>query len=206
MLKRLFDILFSSLGLIVMFPILIFSAIATKLDSQGPALYRGKRIGRYGKPFRIYKFRTMVINAEELGGSSTPNDDPRLTRVGKFIRKYKIDELPQLINVLKGEMSFVGPRPQVPEDVALYTKEEKSILSVRPGITDWASIKYHNEGEILRGSPDPDQAYIEKIRPGKIKLELEYVRYCSFWVDLRILAKTTKTLFLDKIWTKRRIE
>ncbi len=178
-----------------MFPILIFSAIATKLDSQGPALYRGKRIGRYGKPFRIYKFRTMVINAEELGGPSTANDDPRLTRVGKLIRKYKIDELPQLINVLKGEMSFVGPRPQVPEDVALYTKEEKSILSVRPGITDWASIKYHNEGEILRGSLDPDQAYIEKIRPGKIKLELEYVRNHSFRIDLKILLKTIKTLF-----------
>ncbi len=195
MLKRLFDILFSSLGLIVMFPILIFSAIATKLDSQGPALYRGKRIGRYGKPFRIYKFRTMVINAEELGGPSTANDDPRLTRVGKLIRKYKIDELPQLINVLIGDMSVIGPRPQVLEDVALYTEEEKNILSVRPGMTDWASIKYHNEGEILRGSQDPDQAYIEKIRPGKIKLELEYVRNHSFWIDLKILLKTIKTLF-----------
>ena len=199
MLKHLFDILFSSLGLIVMFPILIFSAIATKLDSQGPALYRGKRIGRYGKPFRIYKFRTMVINAGELGGPSTANDDPRLTKFGKLIREYKIDELPQLINVLKGEMSFVGPRPQVPEDVALYTKEEKSILSVRPGITDWASIKYHNEGEILRGSLDPDQAYIEKIRPGKIKLELEYVRNHSFWIDLKILLKTIKTLFSTRV-------
>jgi len=199
MLKRLFDILFSSLGLIVMFPILIFSAIATKLDSQGPALYRGKRIGRYGKPFLIYKFRTMVINAEELGGPSTANDDPRLTRVGKWIRKHKLDELPQLINVLMGQMSFIGPRPQVPEDVALYTKEEKNILSVRPGMTDWASIKYHNEGEILRGSPDPDQAYIEKIRPGKIKLELEYVRNYSFWVDLKILLKTIKTLFFTRI-------
>jgi lipopolysaccharide/colanic/teichoic acid biosynthesis glycosyltransferase len=199
MLKRLFDILFSSLGLIVMFPILIFSAIAIKLDSQGPALYRGKRIGRYGKPFRIYKFRTMVINAEELGGPSTANDDPRLTKFGKLIRKYKIDELPQLINVLKGEMSFVGPRPQVPEDVALYTKEEKNILSVLPGITDWASIKYHNEGEILRGTQDPDQAYIEKIRPGKIMLELEYVRNHSFWIDLKILLKTVKTLFFTSV-------
>lgn len=199
MLKRLFDILFSSLGLIVMFPILIFSAIAIKLDSQGPALYRGKRIGRYGKPFRIYKFRAMVVNAEKLGGSSTPADDPRITNVGKYIRKFKLDELPQLINVLMGDMSFIGPRPQVPEDVALYTKEEKSILSVRPGITDWASIKYHNEGEILRGSPDPDQAYIEKIRPGKIKLELEYVRNHSFWIDLKILLKTIKTLFSTRV-------
>lgn len=199
MLKRLFDILFSSLGLIVMFPILIFSGIAIKLDSQGPALYRGKRIGRYGKPFRIYKFRAMVVNAEKLGGSSTAADDPRITNTGKYIRKYKLDELPQLINVLKGEMSFVGPRPQVPEDVALYTKEEKSILSVRPGITDWASIKYHNEGEILQGSSDPDQAYIEKIRPGKIKLELEYVRNYSFWIDLKILLKTIKTLFSTRL-------
>ncbi len=199
MLKRLFDISFSSLGLIIMFPILIFSAIAIKLDSKGPALYRGKRIGRYGKPFRIYKFRTMVSNAEKLGCPSTAVDDPRITRAGKLIRKYKIDELPQLINVLEGKMSFVGPRPQVPEDVALYTKEEKSILSVRPGITDWASCKYHNEGEILRGSPDPDQAYIEKIRPGKIKLELEYVRNHSFWVDLKILLKTIKTLFSTRL-------
>ncbi len=206
LLKRLFDIIFSSIGLTIMLPLLIFTSIVVKLDSKGPALYRGKRIGRYGKPFLIYKFRAMVVNAEKLGGSSTPADDPRITNAGKYIRKYKLDELPQLINVLKGEMSFVGPRPQVPEDVALYTKEEKSILSVRPGITDWASIKYHNEGEILRGSPDPDQAYIEKIRPGKIKLELEYVRNRSFWVDLRILAKTTRTLFFGKMWTKRRIE
>ncbi len=206
LLKLLFDIIFSSIGLTITFPLLIFTSIVVKLDSKGPVFYRGKRIGRHGKPFRIYKFRTMVINAEKLGGASTANDDPRITRVGKLIRKYKLDELPQLINVLIGDMSVIGPRPQVLEDVALYTEEEKNILSVRPGMTDWASIKYHNEGEILRGSPDPDQAYIEKIRPGKIKLELEYVRNCSFWVDLRILAKTTKTLFLDKIWTKRRIE
>jgi len=197
--KRLFDIVFSLIGLTLLTPLLSTIAILIKKQDRGPMLYRGIRVGRYGKLFRIYKFRAMVVNAEKLGGSSTPADDPRITNVGKYIRKYKLDELPQLINVLMGQMSFVGPRPQVPEDVALYTKEEKSILSVRPGITDWASCKYHNEGEILRGSPDPDQAYIEKIRPGKIKLELEYVRNHSFWIDLKILLKTVKTLFSTRL-------
>ena len=197
--KRIFDIIFSVFSLLILGPLLIIIALIIKINDGGPALYRGIRVGRYGKLFRIYKFRAMVVNAEKLGGSSTPADDPRITNAGKYIRKYKLDELPQLINVLKGEMSLVGPRPQVPEDAALYTKEEKSILSVRPGITDWASIKYHNEGEILRGSPDPDQAYIEKIRPGKIKLELEYVRNYSFWVDLKILLKTIKTLFFTRV-------
>jgi len=199
MAKRLFDITFSTIGIVILSPLMLIIAILIKKEDRGPVLYRGIRVGRYGKLFRIYKFRAMVVNAEKLGGSSTPADDPRITNAGKYIRKYKLDELPQLINVLKGEMSLVGPRPQVPEDAALYTKEEKSILSVRPGITDWASIKYHNEGEILRGSPDPDQAYIEKIRPGKIKLELEYVRNYSFWVDLKILLKTIKTLFFTRV-------
>ena len=199
MAKRLFDITFSTIGIVILSPLMLIIAILIKKEDRGPVLYRGIRVGRYGKLFRIHKFRAMVVNAEKLGGSSTPADDPRITNAGKYIRKYKLDELPQLINVLKGEMSLVGPRPQVPEDAALYTKEEKSILSVRPGITDWASIKYHNEGEILRGSPDPDQAYIEKIRPGKIKLELEYVRNYSFWVDLKILLKTIKTLFFTRV-------
>ncbi len=199
MLKRLFDIIFSAIGLIIISPLLIFSAMVIKLDSKGHVFYRGIRIGRHGKHFKIFKFRTMVMNAEKLGGPSTADDDPRITKTGKFLRKFKLDELPQLINVLMGDMSVIGPRPQVPEDVALYTEEEKKILSVRPGITDWASIKYHNEGEILRGSPDPDQAYIEKIRPGKIKLELEYVRNYSFWVDLKILLKTIKTLFFTRV-------
>ncbi len=199
MAKRLFDITFSIIGLLILSPFMLIIAILIKKEDGGPVLYRGIRVGRYGNLFRIYKFRTMVNNAEELGGSSTADDDPRITKTGKFLRKYKLDELPQLINVLMGDMSFIGPRPQVPEDVSLYTQEEKKILSVPPGMTDWASIKYHNEGEILRGSPNPDQAYIEKIRPGKIKLELEYVRNHSFWIDLKILLKTIKTLFFTRI-------
>lgn len=206
MLKRLFDITFSVTGLVLLFPFSVLFTILIKLESKGPVFYRGTRIGKIGKPFRIFKFRTMVVNAEKIGGPSTADDDARITKTGKYLRKYKLDELPQIINVLKGEMSFVGPRPQVPADVALYTREERAILNVRPGMTDWASIKFHNEGEILRGSPDPDQAYVEKIRPGKIKLELEYVRTHPFWVDLKILMKTMQTLFDTRALTKRIVE
>lgn len=196
MLKRLFDILFSSLGLIIMFPFLIFCAIAIKLDSKGPVFYRGKRNGRYGKPFRIYKFRTMVVNAEKLGGPSTADDDPRITKTGKFLRKYKLDELPQLINVLKGKMSFVGPRPEVQHYVDMFTEEEKAILNVRPGITDWASLWNPDEGAILAGSLDPEKAYMEKIRPEKLKMQLKYVRERSLWIDLKIILLTLKTIMI----------
>ncbi len=196
MLKRLFDILFSSLGLIVVFPFLISSAIAIKLNSKGPVFYRGKRIGRYGKPFRIYKFRTMVVNAEKLGGPSTADDDPRITKIGHLLRKLKLDELPQLINVIKGEMSFVGPRPEVQHYVDMFTEEEKAILNVRPGITDWASLWNPDEGAILKGSKDPEKAYMEKIRPKKLKLQLKYVRKRSFWIDLKIILLTLKTIMI----------
>ena len=194
--KILFDILFSAFGLIVMSPPLIFSAIAIKLNSKGAVFYRGKRIGRYGKPFRIYKFRTMVENAEKLGGSSTADDDPRITKTGKFLRKYKLDELPQLINVLKGEMSFVGPRPEVQHYVDMFTEEEKAILSIRPGITDWASLWNPDEGAILKGSKDPEKAYMEKIRPEKLKLQLKYVKEGSFRIDLKIILLTLKTIMI----------
>jgi lipopolysaccharide/colanic/teichoic acid biosynthesis glycosyltransferase len=153
------------------------------------------RIGRFGKPFRIFKFRTMVVNAEKLGGPSTAGDDPRITEVGKFIRKYKFDELPQLMNVLKGEMSIVGPRPEVKMYVDMFTEEEKSILSVRPGITDWASIWNPDEGAILAGSPDPEKTYMEKIRPEKIRLQLKYVEEKSLWVDFKIIVRTLETIF-----------
>jgi lipopolysaccharide/colanic/teichoic acid biosynthesis glycosyltransferase len=132
----------------------------------------------------------MVVNAENMGGPSTADDDPRITKIGKFIRKYKLDELPQLINVLKGEMSFVGPRPEVSHYVNMFTEEEKAILGVRPGITDWASMWDSDEGAILAGSPDPEKTYMEKIRPEKIKLQLKYVREKSFWVDLKIIFQT----------------
>lgn len=136
----------------------------------------------------------MVVDAEKLGGPSTSDDDLRITRVGKLLRKYKLDELPQLINVLKGEMSIVGPRPEVSMEVETYTNEEKRILNVKPGITDYASLTFHNEGEILKGSKDPHQAYREKIRPEKLKLALKYVEKQSFWVDLKIIFKTIKAL------------
>jgi len=138
----------------------------------------------------MMKFRTMVANADRIGGSSTPDDDPRITRVGRWLRRYKLDELPQLVNVLKGEMSIVGPRPEVPEYVAMLTEDEREILSVRPGMTDWASIWNSDEGAALAGSDDPERTYLEKIRPEKIRLQREYIRRRSFWVDMRIIGRT----------------
>jgi lipopolysaccharide/colanic/teichoic acid biosynthesis glycosyltransferase len=192
--KRTFDIVASSLSLPFLSPAILLIAILVKLFSPGPVFYRGLRIGRQGVPFKVFKFRTMVSNAEKIGGPSTADDDPRITGIGRFLRKYKLDELPQLINVLKGEMSLVGPRPEVPHYVNMLTKEERAILSVRPGITDWASICNSDEGAVLAGSPDPEKAYMEKIRPEKIRLQLKYVRERSFFVDLEIIFKTLRTI------------
>lgn len=188
--KRVFDLFFSALGLLILLPLLLVIALAIKLDSPGPVFYHGERVGKDGRLFRIFKLRTMVVNAEAIGASSTADDDPRITRTGKFLRQYKIDELPQLINVLLGQMSFVGPRPQVKWAVDLYTPEERLILSVPPGITDSASLMFHNEGEILKGSTDPDRDYMEKIHPEKVRLSLEYVRSRSFWLDIRLIWRT----------------
>jgi lipopolysaccharide/colanic/teichoic acid biosynthesis glycosyltransferase len=193
-LKRSFDVLASVLGLLFLLPFLLVLVVVIKLDSRGPVFYRGLRAGHFGKPFRIFKFRTMVHNAEKIGGPSSAADDPRITRSGSFLRRYKFDELPQLINVAAGEMSLVGPRPEVIQEVQLYTEEEKRLLEVRPGITDWASIKFRNEGEILRGSADPHQAYREKIRPEKVRLGLEYVNSHSFATDCKIIAQTLKAI------------
>ena len=192
--KRTFDITASLLGLLFLSPVILLIAILIKLYSSGPVFYRGLRIGRQGVPFKVFKFRTMVSNAEKMGGPSTADDDPRITGIGRFLRKYKLDELPQLINVLKGEMSLVGPRPEVPHYVNMLTKEERAILSVRPGITDWASICNSDEGAVLAGSPDPEKAYLEKIRPEKIRLQLKYVRERSFWTDLRIIFQTLQVV------------
>ncbi len=177
-------------------PIFFLIAIIIRLDSKGPVFYRGKRVGRFGKSFRIYKFRTMVVGADKLGGPSTSNDDPRITRIGKFLRKYKLDELPQIINVLKGEMSLVGPRPEVQRYVDMFTEGEKSILNVRPGITDWASLWNPDEGAILAGSSDIEKTYMEKIRPEKIRLQLKYVKERSFWADIKIICLTLKTIVM----------
>jgi lipopolysaccharide/colanic/teichoic acid biosynthesis glycosyltransferase len=178
-------------------PVILAIWARIKLDRNGPALYAGRRVGLDGREFRMYKFRTMVTNADRVGGPNTPDDDPRLTKTGRFLRRYKLDELPQLVNVLKGDMSFVGPRPQVAQEVAGYTAEERELLSVRPGITDWSSLRFHNEGEILAGHADPDRAYAELIRPEKMRLGLEYVRRGTFRDDLDILWKTA-TLPLRK--------
>lgn len=194
MLKRTFDFISSLIGMILVSPVLLTIAILIKKEDGGPVFYRGVRIGRFGRPFRIFKFRTMVMNADKMGGPSTADDDPRITKIGKVIRKYKLDELPQLINVFKGEMSIVGPRPEVKMYVDMFTEEEKAILSVRPGITDWASIWNPDEGAILAGSPDPEKTYMEKIRPEKIRLQLKYVRERSFWNDLKIIARTIITI------------
>lgn len=195
MLKRLFDIIFAGLGLVFLLPIFLMMSLMIKWGSKGPVFYRGQRVGRFGKIFRIYKFRTMIVNAEKIGASSTADDDPRLTKTGKFLRKYKLDELPQLINILKGEMSFVGPRPQVAWAVKLYSQKESALLRLRPGITDFASLEFPNEGEILRNSQNPDKDYLEKIHPEKMRLALQYLKEQSLWTDFKIILKTLKIIW-----------
>ena len=197
MLKRFLDVAAAGSALVALAPVMAVVATRIKREDSGPIFYRAVRVGKDGRPFRMFKFRTMVVNADKLGGPSTPADDPRLTRIGKTLRAYKLDELPQLINVVLGDMSLVGPRPEVPEYVSLYTPEERLLLSVRPGMTDWASIRFRHEAEILRGSADPEQTYQEKIRPEKIRLGLEYVRKRSLWIDLGILLSTAQTLLTD---------
>ncbi len=196
MMKRLFDIIFSIFGLIITSPLLALVSLLIKLTSKGPVFYRGVRMGKYGKPFRIFKFRTMVVNAERLGGPSTAGDDPRLTKIGLFLKKYQLDEMPQLINVLKGEMSLVGPRPEVKMYVDMMSDEErKTILSIKPGMTDFASLLNFHESEVLKGILDPEKTYMEKIRPEKIRLQLEYVKNRSFLLDLKIIIKTILKIF-----------
>ncbi len=193
--KRFFDIMATIAGLILFSPLLFFIAWRIRSDDGGPVFYRGVRVGFHGNLFRIFKFRTMVVDAEKLGASSTTDDDARITLIGKFLRKYKLDELPQLINVLIGDMSLVGPRPEVKKFTDLYTDAEKVILTVRPGITDWASIWNSDEGAILAGAKDPDKAYMELIRPNKLKLQMKYVKERSFWVDLKIIFVTALAIF-----------
>jgi len=194
MMKRLFDIVFSLIGLILVSPLLLLLAIFVKISSSGPVFYRGQRVGKNGKVFRIFKFRSMVINAEKLGGPSTSADDPRLTKFGKFLKDHNLDELPQLIDVFRGKMSFVGPRPEVPSEVETYDEETKRIiLSVRPGMTDLATLSNVHEAEVLKGSKDPHEAYRRLIQPQKIRLAVGYVKTRSFWLDIKIILKTLKS-------------
>ncbi|MCK4809734.1 MAG: sugar transferase [Candidatus Omnitrophica bacterium] len=188
--KRIFDIICSACGLLVLSPFLILVACMIKVGDGGPVLYRGVRVGLNGKLFRISKFRTMIVNADKIGGASTADDDSRITKIGRFLRKWKLDELPQLINVFKGEISFVGPRPEVKHYVDMFSKEERAILSVLPGITDWASLWNPDEGAVLAGSADPEETYMEKVRPTKLKLQLKYVKEHSFLTDIKIIFQT----------------
>jgi lipopolysaccharide/colanic/teichoic acid biosynthesis glycosyltransferase len=192
--KRLFDVVASLAGLILTSPLLLVVSVWVRLDSPGPLFYRGRRAGRHNIPFGIYKFRSMVMNAETLGGASTSGDDPRVTRSGRFIRKYKIDEISQLINVFVGDMSLVGPRPEVLSYTSKYDGELLEILAVRPGITDWASIWNADEGGVLAGAKDPDRAFEILIQPTKLQLQLRYVRTRTFWTDIKILWYTVRRL------------
>lgn len=192
--KRLFDIISSSAGLILLSPVFLLIAVWIKSGSKGPVFYRQLRVGKNGRDFKIYKFRTMYPGADKKGLITIGGRDPRVTRSGYFIRKYKLDEFPQLINVLVGDMSIVGPRPEVRKYVNLYTEEQLKVLSVKPGITDIASIKYRNENELLDKADNPDKMYIEVIMPDKLKYNLEYIEKASLVYDLQLIFYTFKEI------------
>ena len=189
-LKRLMDIVISGGALLVIWPVLLVVALAIKIDDPGPVFYRQVRVGRGGKTFRIFKFRTMVVDADKKGLAITVGRDNRITRVGALLRKTKLDELAQLINVFVGEMSFVGPRPEVQKYVDLYTPYQRQVLLVRPGITDYASIAYRNENDMLAGAEDPERMYIDVIMPDKIELNMKYLREISPLADIRLIFGT----------------
>ncbi len=188
--KRLFDIVASGCGLLVLSPLFLILAVWIKLDSEGPVFYRQIRVGRGNRDFKLFKFRSMRVGADRLGLITVGGRDPRVTRSGYFIRKYKLDEFPQLINVFLGDMSLVGPRPEVRKYVEMYTEEQMRVLSVRPGITSLASIRYRNENDILAAADDPDRCYVEKVMQDKLAIDLEYVDNHSFWGDIRLIFGT----------------
>lgn len=190
--KRLFDFFVSLLGILLLWPLLVLIAIAVKCSSRGPVFFLQERVGRGFRRFKIYKFRTMIVDAPKLGPEITAGEDPRITRVGRFLRKWKLDELPQLVNVLKGEMSFVGPRPEVPRYVDMFREDYACVLSVRPGITDPASLKYRDEASVLAKSTDPEQTYVREILPEKIMLAKEYVAQASLRGDIALIWKTIR--------------
>ena len=195
--KRLFDILVSGIGLICLSPLLLIVAIWIKLDSKGPVFFRQVRVGRYNKDFRIFKFRSMRVGSDKGSLITIGGRDPRVTRSGYFIRKYKIDELPQLINVFIGDMSLVGPRPEVRHYVNYWTPEQMHVLDVRPGITDPASIKFRNENELLEKADDPEKFYIEVIMQEKIGLYLHYVKNASLGYDIKLIFQTFYAIIKD---------
>lgn len=198
MMKRFFDIVASGCGLLVLLPLFLVIAIWIKLDSKGPVFYRQVRVGRHNKDFRIIKFRSMRVGADKGSLVTIGGRDPRITRSGYFIRKYKLDELPQLINVFIGQMSIVGPRPEVRHYVDYWTKEQLHILDVRPGITDPASIKFRNENELMEKADNPENYYINVIMQEKIRLYLEYVGKVGFWYDIKLIFKTFKVIVTER--------
>lgn len=195
MIKRIFDITLSVTGLIIVSPILLIIAILIKIDSKGPVFYRQVRVGRHNQDFKIFKFRTMHINADKMGLLTLGDRDPRVTKVGYILRKYKLDELPQLLNIVTNDMSFVGPRPEVRKYVNYYTEEDLKILDVKPGITDYASIAYRDEAEILKRYENSEEAYINFILPNKIKLNRKYIEEASLLTDFKIICKTILIIF-----------
>jgi len=194
MIKFLFDRIMAALGILFLLPLLFAISIWVMLDSKGGAFFVQTRVGKNGRHFGLLKFRTMRPLSEKTGKLTVGSNDPRITNAGQFLRKYKLDELPQLLNVLIGDMSFVGPRPEVPEYVAYYTTEQRKVLSVRPGITDEASLAYFSENDILSNSPHPEKTYLEIVMPAKIELNLAYLRKRSFLKDLGVIAKTLKRI------------
>ncbi|WP_306589636.1 sugar transferase [Geothrix sp. 21YS21S-4] len=192
MAKRVFDVFWSALGLALLWPLLLVAACAVKLEDGGPIFFRQVRVGRGGKPFRIWKFRTMVVDADRQGRAITVGRDPRITRVGAWLRDTKLDELPQLLNVLVGEMSLVGPRPEVPRYVAFYSDAEQAILGLRPGITDLASIKYRSESELLAEAENPDETYVRVLLPDKIRINLAYASRASVASDFLVILATLR--------------
>jgi lipopolysaccharide/colanic/teichoic acid biosynthesis glycosyltransferase len=188
--KRSFDIVFSLIGLILLMPLFFVVAVLIKLSSSGPIFYLQMRVGLNGNDFKLYKFRTMMVDADKKGLLTVGGRDPRVTSIGYYLRKFKIDELPQLMNVLFGSMSFVGPRPEVRKYVDMYTEEQKNVLSIKPGITDYASLEYFNENDLLSRSENPEQVYIQEVLPAKLKLNLKYMREAGFFTDLKIIFRT----------------
>lgn len=193
--KRIFDIVSSLIVLVIFSPFFFIISLLIALESRGGVLYKQVRIGKDEKPFYLLKFRTMKAGADQKGQITVGMKDPRITRVGGFLRRFKLDEIPQLFNIIKGDMSVVGPRPEVPKYVALYTAEQKKVLSVRPGLTDYASLQYIKENELLGKSADPEKTYIEEVIPAKLALNMKYVRERSFGLDLKLIFKTIGKLF-----------
>ncbi len=195
MMKRVFDTCSSLIVLVIGLPIFVLIALAIVIDSRGGIFFRQIRVGKNEQEFGLFKFRTMKPDSEALGQITVGGRDPRVTRVGYWLRRFKFDEFPQLINILIGDMSIVGPRPEVPKYVKLYTTEQKKVLSVRPGLTDYASLEYINENELLEKSSNPNETYINEIMPAKLKLNLKYIDENSLWVDFKLIFMTIAKLF-----------